>query len=299
MFDRNYKNAFPSAYNSFDREFRKRFVKILNDPNLKGKMRYNRSGIKTFEIKADIGMIYVIKFLYGFVLPPGLFVTGTLLLGLFAYRRDKVLARCFLFLSFLLYLFFIPFTGHFLIHTLEKQYTPPKEVSGDVIIMLGGGATFDTPDIDGKGHLYGSAANRLLTAARLHNQTGLPIVISGGTVYPDNGSEADIAKRQLVSLGIEQDAIFVETKSRNTEENAKYTKELLKKEHFQKPILVTSAYHMPRAVNHFHNVGLTVEPYPTDYSSNQNTEVYPNQFSPAMITSTYKALKEYLGMLAN
>jgi hypothetical protein len=54
MFDKNYKNAFPDAYNSFDREFRKRFVKISNDINLKGKMRYNRSGIKTFEIKAAI-----------------------------------------------------------------------------------------------------------------------------------------------------------------------------------------------------------------------------------------------------
>lgn len=89
------------------------------------------------------------------------------------------------------------------------------------------GASSGTPDIDGEGNLYGSAANRLLTAVRLHRQTGLPILFSGGQVFSDSGNEADIAQRQLLGLGIPEEDILIENQSLNTEQNAVNTAAIL------------------------------------------------------------------------
>ena len=83
------------------------------------------------------------------------------------------------------------------------------------------------------------------------NALKLPIILSGGQVFPDSGNEARIAKRMLISLGVNPNDIYIEDKSLNTEQNAKFTAILLKKHHFKKPILITSAFHMVRAVQHF------------------------------------------------
>ena len=56
--------------------------------------------------------------------------------------------------------------------------------------------------MDGQGHLSGASANRLLTTVRLYEQSKLPIIISGGQVFPDSGNEAQISKRILISLRV-------------------------------------------------------------------------------------------------
>jgi len=61
-----------------------------------------------------------------------------------------------------------------LIWSLEKKYQPPSELNGDVIIMLGGGAFADTPNVNGKGHLSSIAANRLLTCVQLYYKLDVP-----------------------------------------------------------------------------------------------------------------------------
>ena len=99
--------------------------------------------------------------------------------------------------------------------------------------MLGGGATLDTQDVDGQGHLTGATSSRLLTTVRLYEQTNLPIILSGGQVYADSGNEARIAKRILISLGVNPNDIYIEDKSINTEQNAKFTAELLEKTKLQ------------------------------------------------------------------
>jgi uncharacterized SAM-binding protein YcdF (DUF218 family) len=207
-------------------------------------------------------------------------------------------AMMILFLSICLYVFSIPVTGQFLIHSLEVKYQVPEMVKGDVIVMLGGGATSDTPDFEGKGQLSGFGANRLLTTARIYQKTKLPIIVSGGTVFKDTGNEAEIAKRQLISLGIPANKIYLENKSLNTSQNAAYTKEIMKTEGFYQPILVTSAFHMERAVLDFTKVGIHVLPYPTDYQTDLHLVVYPSKFVPGDFLDTRMALKEYLGILA-
>ncbi|WP_226002763.1 YdcF family protein [Paenibacillus sp. BJ-4] len=245
-------------------------------------------------------MIYIIKFLYSFVLPPGLFILAMAGLVVWLWKRARKPAVVLLVVTLLLYAFSTNLVGDSLISSLEKQYPQPRTVQGDVIVVLGGGATAGTPDINGQGNLLGSAANRLLTAARLHEATGLPILFSGGQVFGDSGNEADIAQRQLLGLGIPAKDILIENRSLNTQQNAAFTARILKQHQLTKPILVTSAFHMPRAALEFQRAGIQVTPYPTDYLASENLSLYAAKLSPSAgaMSTTGTALKEYLGILA-
>ncbi|WP_027417635.1 YdcF family protein [Aneurinibacillus terranovensis] len=245
-------------------------------------------------------MMYVVKFLYSFLLPPGIFIVFLLILGGWLFRRDRKAACLSLLFAIVMYVFSTPYVGDMFIQSLEKRYHPPAAMDGDVLVMLGGGATADTPDADGTGQLSGSGANRLLTTVRLFKQTGLPIILSGGQVYSDSGSEALIAKRQLITMGVPEAKILTDNKSLNTAENARYTKLLLQKYHFTRAVLITSAFHMERAVRNFAKDGIRVIPYPTDYKSDIHPGVYTNRFAPSSdaLSKVAIAVKEYIGMTA-
>ncbi|WP_445506086.1 YdcF family protein [Niallia sp. 03190] len=243
-------------------------------------------------------MLYLLKFIYGFLLPPGLFTTLLLLFSIWLFYKKVSYYKIMLLITFIVYTLSIPLTGDLLIRSLEKKYEQPSEMNGDVIIMLGAGAVSGTPDMDGIGQLSGSAANRLITTARLYQLTGLPIIVSGGQVFEDSGNEAEIAKRQLVGLGVPSEKIYLENKSLNTTENAQNSKKILLEKDFKRPVLVTSAFHMDRSVKNFSQIGITVQPYPTDYLASSTIKLYANKFVPSNLTNVNLALKEYLGKLA-
>lgn len=246
-------------------------------------------------------LIYFIKFLYStFLFPPGSIIIALLVLCYYLYRKQAGGAKILILLTVLFYVTTIPLVGDQLIGSLEEKYQPPRDVHGDVIIMLGGGATLDTPNVYGLGHLSGFAANRLLTCAQLYHKLNLPILISGGKVLETTGSEADISKVILMGLGVPEDKIIVENQSLNTTENAKFSKVILVKYGFTQPILVTSAFHMERSVLQFAKVDLPVVPYPTDYQTNLQKKFQPHQLWPAAsaLQDVSLALKEYVGILA-
>ncbi|MFB5267697.1 YdcF family protein [Paenibacillus enshidis] len=247
-------------------------------------------------------MIYVIKFAYSFVLPPGLFVLLLLafVVWLWRWRRERKAASILLTITLLFYLSSTNLVGDALIAGLENDYPQPSAVQGDVIVVLGGGAASGTPDVDGEGNMYGSAANRLITAVRLHEQTGLPVLFSGGQVFADNGNEGDIARRQLLGMGIPDSSILIENRSLNTEQNAQNTAALLREKGLSRPVLVTSGFHMTRAVLQFEKAGVTVQPYPTDYLVSRPMKMYAGRLSPSAgaMSNMGLALKEHLGILA-
>ncbi|AIQ13730.1 YdcF family protein [Paenibacillus durus] len=248
-------------------------------------------------------MIYVIKFIYSFVLPPGIFVVLLALLALWLlWKKQRGPAVVLLSVTLLLYLASVPLIANPLMRSLESRYAQPERVQGDCLVVLGGGATTGTPDIDGEGSLGGSAANRLVTAVRLHRLTGLPVLFSGGQVFADSGNEGDIARRQLLGLGVDERSILIENRSLNTEQNAEFTAALMKEHGLSRPVLVTSAFHMPRAVAEFRQTGMKVQPYPTDYhiSGGATAAWYASMLapSPGAIGTVGTALKEYLGLLA-
>ncbi|MDP4098256.1 YdcF family protein [Paenibacillus sp. P96] len=247
-------------------------------------------------------MIYLIKFVYSFVLPPGLFVLLLLALAVWLWRwkRERAAAGILLAITLLLYCSSTNLIGDTLMAGLENNYPQPASVQGDVIVVLGGGAAAGTPDVDGSGNMFGSAANRLITAVRLHEQAGLPILFSGGQVFADSGNEGNIARRQLLGMGVPDSSILIENRSLNTEQNAQYTAALLQEKGLSRPVLVTSGFHMNRAVLQFEKAGIRVQPYPTDYLVSRPIKMYAGRLSPSAgaLSNTGLALKEYLGILA-
>lgn len=246
-------------------------------------------------------MIYFNKVIAAFLLPPGLLLVLLITINVLLFKHKRhTIAKYLTLVIVLFYMMTVPFISGSLLSCIESQFVPNKNVQGDVIVMLGGGATGDTPDIDGIGNLSGSAANRLLTAARLQKKLNVPLIVSGGKVFEDSGTEAIIAKRMLVGLGVPDVQIYTEDKSLNTTQNALYVKKIIEDNGFKQPILVTSAFHMPRAVINFERAGLMVEPYPSDYKTNRISHIGLFSFLPSAgaFSDTCTVLWEYLGMLA-
>lgn len=233
-------------------------------------------------------MVYFLKFVASFILPPGIFIVILFVLSAKLYshadnRWDDRLKNLSLILAGLTFIFYLLCTGFVAEKTLgylENFYQPPEKPDGDVIIMLGGGAMSDVPDVDGVGSLCSSPANRLLTAVRLQKNLHVPILLSGGQVYSDTGAEAKIAGRILESLGVESKDVIMETESVNTTQNAAFTKKILAEHDFKKPILVTSAFHMRRAVLAFEQEGIKVTPYPADYFVPRNPVFHYTKLRP-------------------
>jgi uncharacterized SAM-binding protein YcdF (DUF218 family) len=246
-------------------------------------------------------VLVLIKFLYiSFLLPPGLFIAALAWLCVWLHRRRQRGAGVLAVITILLYAISTPLVGDTLMRSLESRYSPPATVSGDVIVMLGGGATADTPNVHGAGHLMGFAANRLLTAAQLHYLTGAPVIISGGQVFANSGKEAEIGRHILRGLGVDDTKIIVEGQSLNTTDNARFTKQILAERGFVSPVLVTSAFHMERAVQQFAKFDVSVTPYPTDYQTNIRFIFEWNMLWPRAdaFYNTQLAVKEYLGLMA-
>ncbi len=236
------------------------------------------------------------KTITAFVLPPGIFLVLFLAGMLFVTRRFRSFLFC---LFLLLYLVSIGPTKDVLILPLENRYPVPswnEMRDADAIILLGGGAIEHAPDIDGQGALTGDSLQRLVAAYRLHAVLNKPIILSGGAISGEK-PEAEISAEVLHRLGVKQQFIVTETKSKDTKENALYAGEICRKRNWNKIVLVTSAYHMRRAVMLFSKFFDHIVPYPTDYKTQRKNYDYWSFLPDASnLESTAAAVKEYLGI---
>ena len=159
--------------------------------------------------------------------------------------------------------------GNALIIPLEERFPPWDAARGapDGIIVLGGAIS---PDVSAARDevALNEAAERLTVAAELARRyPDARILLSGGSaalIY-DEGAEALLALRLLQDLGIARARILLEDRSRNTVENAVFSKAIAQPKSGERWLLVTSAHHLPRAVGVFRKVGFPVEPYPVDW----------------------------------
>ncbi len=187
--------------------------------------------------------------------------------------------------------------------SLEYQY-PAYNLNqilpnNTAIIILGSGIQEKAPDYQGKDSLNRFGMMRTLYAAQIAKQTGLSIYATGGTPLNEYiTSESSVMKYWLINLGIEERRIHEEAQANTTWENAVFTTAILKKENINTVILVTSAWHMPRAVWCFKQQGLNVIPAPTDYLTDQATYDI-RSFLPRWdrLADSGHALHEYLGLL--
>lgn len=239
------------------------------------------------------------KVISAFVLPPGLFVSLLVISGVFLFCRNRrAIGIWVVFMGSLVWSLSISPVSMFLLNGLESGYEMTENPEGDVIILLGGGMRIGVPDLSGTGFPSGDTLERMVTTVRLHKRLRIPIVISAGHRDPLKAG-VPIIRRILVDLGANGDQIFVEDKSRDTRENAKFSKEVCSRLGFEEPILVTSAYHLGRSQMAFAKVGLETTPYPASFLSIDLDTTVLCRYLPhfSNLADSARALHEYLGMV--
>ena len=131
---------------------------------------------------------------------------------------------------------------------------------------------------------FTSAAGRLIEAAVLaHRYPNARIIFSGGSanLISADAREADYAAAMFESLGVSRERLTMERRSRNTQENAEFSKVIAAPKSGERWLLVTSAYHMPRSVGLFRKAGFAVEPYPVDWRTGKPADILA--FSPIAV----------------
>ncbi len=246
-------------------------------------------------------MLLISKAVSQLLLPPGIFI----LLGMIVLVFWKKQWARTLFIGTLAFMWALSTepVRDYLTHPLEFQYsafrvnTHPN--SKAAIVLLGGGIRENAPDFYGSDMLSKTSMVRTMYAATIAKQTNLNIYATGGTPLTQTAkTEADMMKTWLVWLGIDVSRIISENKANTTWENAVFTQKLLNDKDINTIILVTSAWHMPRAAWCFEQQGLKVTPAPTDYltslSSYDLRSYLPHW---RVLADSGKALHEYLGLM--
>ena len=181
---------------------------------------------------------------------------------------------------------------------LEDRFPPPavpEAVAG--IIVLGGAELADLTAARDQVQLNAGAERITAAMALALQHPTATVIFSGGSGNLRGGAAgADVARRVFADLGLSPDRLRLEAASRNTAENAAMTRALLMPEAGQRWLLVTSAYHMPRAVAAFCAAGWTgLIPYPVDYRSPGDGAGWRfSENADALAT----ALREWIGLAA-
>ena len=185
---------------------------------------------------------------------------------------------------------------------LENRFSQPVLQAGvSGIVVLGG--EIDT-DISNERETVAltDAAERLTKTAELSlNFPDARILLSGGIndlLVGREKTEASLARDLLIQMGVPEARIELEERSRNTCENAIESKAIAAPQPGETWLLVTSAFHMPRAVACFRAAGFPVVPYPVDYLARPSALRGPASTVAAGLYLTDIAAHEWLGLLA-
>jgi uncharacterized SAM-binding protein YcdF (DUF218 family) len=242
-----------------------------------------------------------VKLLQALILPPaGLFILAIIGFALLRYKARWGLAVVATALA-LFYLLSMPLVSGGLIGSLENY--PPlseaqiKNTQADAIVVLAGGRLRDQPEF-GADTVSAISLQRLRYGAWLKRRTSLPLYVSGGSTKHEPRAEAELMQEVLQKeFNVVVDE--VEKQSKTTYENAKFTAGLLTQNNHHSILLVSSAFHMPRAVEAFQQFGINVIAAPTVFMSNKQGGIQLTDFFPQAYAmhESYYALHELMGRL--
>ncbi len=222
-------------------------------------------------------MILLIKIISSFLIPPGILIILSFFIYLLAKSR---LIKIISLIAIVIIYFLSTFFGlYFLSYPLENAYSVPSitEDPSAITIVLSGGMTYH----DGIPYLSRATFRRLYTGFKTIRKTKGKILISGGKIFSNESiASADLMEKRLIEFGIPKNRILVQDNSKNTYQDAVYSKELLKKYKFDKVYLVTSAMHMKRSLDIFKKIfkNTKIIAVPSDFIVDEHVNIL--QFFP-------------------
>jgi uncharacterized SAM-binding protein YcdF (DUF218 family) len=247
----------------------------------------------------------LLKYLTSFVMPPASMAVGLLLawvLLLVGLRRLGTLVAVLAIAETLVMAF--PPVADALIEPLQDKaraaaaQAPP--CCYEAIVVLGGGMTPAAPPFVAEPDLA-DAADRIWYAAQLyHRGVARRIIVSGGSLLPIKAgpaaTEAEAMRRFLIDLGVPSDAIVSDGNSMNTLENIRNVRAMVGD---ARVALVTSAYHMPRALKIARQGNLNVGAFPTDWRPPPEARPSWENWVPAIAAMAWSSisLREHVALL--
>lgn len=192
--------------------------------------------------------------------------------------------------------------GDWLMRGLENRFpavaSSPARVDG---IVVAGGIVDPLLSEDRGQAAVNGAVERLFAAANLakrHPRAKLIFTGGAGRLLHPESREARLVAPLLAELGIAPERVVLDEQSRNTWENAVNSRRLASPKSGETWLLVTSAFHMPRAIGCFRRAGWTdIVPYPVDYhTTRESLSSLAFDFTSGL-SGLNAAVHEYLGLL--
>jgi uncharacterized SAM-binding protein YcdF (DUF218 family) len=237
------------------------------------------------------------------LLPPfDLLILGAIGLGLLK-RKPKLGKRLIATSLVLLYVFSMPLVADQLMGLLEKNIRPLRleDASGaGAIVILGGGIYRDAPEYSGRDVAGALTLERLQYGAYLHRETGLPILVTGGN--PEGGTPEAMAMLKTLQDEFDVPVKWVEDRSFNTAQNAQFSAAILKTQGIRKVLIVSHAWHLPRARLAFEKAGLVMIAAPTRFGHAPKKRTGIDTIflflpQPRALQKSYYAVHEGIGWL--
>jgi uncharacterized SAM-binding protein YcdF (DUF218 family) len=251
-------------------------------------------------------MFFTISKIFEFFMAPTHVVLASLFLGVvLSYTRFAKWGRGLTTFSALLLAFIaVGPLADWLAAPLEARFPPPPDdmPAPAGVIVLGGSVD---EDLSGKTHklVFTESAQRLSAPIRLRRMyPKARLVFTGGTgsVLPGATTEADVVRQYWREIGVDDGDAIYEDRSRNTIENALFTRDIVKPQPGERWLLVTSATHMPRAMGLFRKAGFDVVAFPVDFvTSGQPWTLRPPHAMPSALRAVDIATHEWWGLIAS
>ena len=240
-------------------------------------------------------MIYLHKLL-PLIASPLFLVISLLLCGVISRRRSISL-----FAVGILVLCSLPIISNKLISQLEKDYVlrpADSAQTADAVVVLSG-MVHTIRGSDGLVYEWGEASDRIFAGIQLMIEQKAPrLVLTGGKLPWSVGiPEGEYLKEIAIKYGISEHSIQITENVQNTDQEAKAVASLLKQRD-PKIILVTSAFHMPRAQKVFEASGLLVIPFPVDFLTGaKQTTIIDFMPNAEALSKTSFVIREIIGRL--
>jgi uncharacterized SAM-binding protein YcdF (DUF218 family) len=192
--------------------------------------------------------------------------------------------------------------GKLLLYPLETRFPPWDASKGppDGIIVLGGPIDADLSAVHG-GAVVSAAGDRIIASALLAlRYPNARLLYTGGSanLLSNDAKEADYAADLFEGLGIARSRLLMEKASRNTLENAAFSKAMVNPKPGERWVMVTSAFHMPRAVGLFRKAGFDVEAYPVDWRLGRSSDLFTfSNVAGDGLSRIDPAVREWMGLI--